>query len=88
MTSLIYYGLTLIRFYGQRGRSRISIKLDSHTLLALFSCPPLVFGVGLKKSKMFFSPQWPLSVGKFPMVYTSKRETHGFTFLETMNELA
>ena len=58
MTSLIYYGLTLIRFYGQRGRSRISIKLDSHTLLALFSCPPLVFGVGLKKSKMFFSPQW------------------------------
>ena len=57
MTSLIYYGLTLIRFYGQRGRSRISIKLDSHTLLALFSCPPLVFGVGLKKSKMFFSPQ-------------------------------
>ena len=57
MTSLIYYGLTLIRFYGQGGRSRISIKLDSHTLLALFSCPPLVFGVGLKKTKMFFSPQ-------------------------------
>ena len=57
MTSLIYYGLTLSRFYGQGGRSRISIKLDSHTLLALFSWPPLVFGVGLKKSKMFFSPQ-------------------------------
>ena len=58
MTSLIYYGLTLSRFYGQGGRSRISIKLDSHTLLALFSWPPLVFGVGLKKTRMFFRPQW------------------------------
>ena len=48
---------TLNGFFRQGGRSRISLNLDSHTLLALLLCPPFIFGVGVKKTKMICSPQ-------------------------------
>ena len=45
---------TLIEFSRQRGRSMILMTLISHTLLALVSCPPFIFGVTLKKSQIIF----------------------------------
>ena len=45
---------TLSEFSCQGGRSMILMTLVSHTLLALVSCPPFIFGVILNLSQIIF----------------------------------
>ena len=45
---------TLSEFSRQGGRSMILMTLVSHTLLALVSCPPFIFGVILNLSQIIF----------------------------------
>ena len=45
---------TLNGFFSQGGRSRISLNLDSHTLLVLYLCLLSIFGIPLQKSQLNF----------------------------------